>query len=151
MTFRKLKFLLIPLFLFSFDSFAQTQIELHQRNTSLNADRLIRYDNYLQKQVDEGRTAGAVALIYKNGEKVHEKTIGYSDIESKSKMRLDQIFFIQSMTKPIVTAAFMMLYEEGHFFLNDPVEKYLPWFKDLKVAVDPSKGIAGGTVPAESK
>jgi CubicO group peptidase (beta-lactamase class C family) len=150
MIFRKLKFLLIPLFLFSFGSFAQTQIELHQHKTSLDSDRLSRYDNYLQKEVDEGRIAGAVALIYKNGKKVHENTIGYSDIESKSKMKLDQIFFIQSMTKPIVTTAFMMLYEEGYFQLNDPLSKYIPEYKDIMVAKDAKLGTAGGLEPTKS-
>ncbi|RAI88287.1 serine hydrolase domain-containing protein [Algoriphagus yeomjeoni] len=123
---------------------------LHQK-TKLSSERLERYDNYLQKEIDEGRIAGAVTLIYKNDEQAHQKTLGYSDLDSKAPMKADQIFYIQSMTKPIITTAFMMLYEEGHFLLNDPVEKYLPWFKDLKVAVDPSKGIAGGTVPAKSK
>jgi CubicO group peptidase (beta-lactamase class C family) len=145
------KFLFISLFLLNTGAFSQTMAEKQPATSAISQERIARYDTYLQNEVDQGRLAGAVTLIYKNGKKAHEETIGYSDIESKSKMKLDQIFFIQSMTKPIVTAAFMMLYEEGHFFLNDPVEKYLPWFKDLKVAVDPSKGIAGGTVPAESK
>jgi CubicO group peptidase (beta-lactamase class C family) len=145
------KFLFISLFLLNTGAFSQTMAEKHHATSAISQERIARYDTYLQNEVDQGRLAGAVTLIYKNGKKAHEKTIGYSDIESKSAMNANQIFFIQSMTKPIVTAAFMMLYEEGHFFLNDPVEKYLPWFKDLKVAVDPSKGIAGGTVPAESK
>jgi CubicO group peptidase (beta-lactamase class C family) len=140
--------LFVTLLFLASGAFAQTQ---HHEKTKLSADRLARYDSYLQKEIDEGRIAGAVTLIYKNGEQAHQKTLGYSDLDSKAPMRSDQIFYIQSMTKPIVTTAFMMLYEEGHFLLNDPVEKYLPWFKDLKVAVDPSKGIAGGTVPAESK
>lgn len=150
MIFRKLRFLLIPLFLFSFGSFAQTQIELHQHKTSLAPERLSRYDNYLQKEVDEGRIAGAVALIYKNGEKAHENTIGYSDLESKSRMKLDQIFFIQSMTKPIITTAFMMLYEEGYFQLNDPLSKYIPEYKDIMVAKDAKLGTAGGLEPTKS-
>jgi CubicO group peptidase (beta-lactamase class C family) len=151
MIYRNLRFILIPLFLFCSGLAAQTTVELHKHQTSLAADRLDRYDSYLQNEVDQGRLAGAVTLVYKNGEKAHEKAIGYSNIESKSVMNLNHIFYIQSMTKPIITTAFMMLYEEGHFFLNDPVEKYLPWFKDLKVAVDPNKGIAGLTAPAKSK
>lgn len=142
------RLLLLAIFFLGNGAFAQVEID---DITTLSPNRLQRYDNYLQKEIDEGRLAGAVTLIYKNGEKAHETTIGYSDLTTKEPMKLDQIFYIQSMTKPIVTAAFMLLYEEGYFFLNDPVEKYLPWFKDLKVAVDPSKGIAGGTIPAESK
>lgn len=144
----QLRLLFIAFLFLANGVFAQT---IHHEKTKLSADRLARYDSYLQKEIDEGRIAGAVTLIYKNSEQAHQKTLGYSDLDSKAPMKSDQIFYIQSMTKPIVTTAFMMLYEEGHFLLNDPVEKYLPWFKDLKVAVDPSKGIAGGTVPAESK
>ncbi|WP_339876501.1 serine hydrolase domain-containing protein [uncultured Algoriphagus sp.] len=143
-----LRLLFIALLLLVNGVLAQT---LHHEQTKLSPERLERYDSYLQKEIDAGRLAGAVTLIYKNGEQAHQKTLGYSDLDSKAPMKADQIFYIQSMTKPVITTAFMMLYEEGHFLLNDPVEKYLPWFKDLKVAVDPSKGIAGGTVPAESK
>ncbi|WP_425638174.1 serine hydrolase domain-containing protein [Algoriphagus yeomjeoni] len=151
MTNTYLKFLFISLFLLNSAAFAQTMAEKHHATSAISQERIGRYDTYLQNEVEQGRLAGAVTLIYKNGEKSHEKSIGYADLESKSIMNMDQIFYIQSMTKPIITTAFMMLYEEGHFLLNDPVEKYLPWFKDLKVAVDPSSGIAGGTVPAESK
>ena len=133
------------LFLFSF------QEGFSQETRSISQDRLKRYDQFIESQIAEGNIPGAVTLIYKNGEEVQEKAFGYSDLQAKTPMVTNQIFFIQSMTKPIVTTAIMMLYEEGHFQLNDPVEKYLPWFKDLKVAVDPSKGIAGGTVPTESK
>lgn len=133
------------LILFSF------QEGFSQETSSISQDRLKRYDQFIESQIAEGKIPGAVTLIYKNGEEVQEKAFGYSDLQAKTPMVTNQIFFIQSMTKPIVTTAIMMLYEEGHFQLNDPVEKYLPWFKDLKVAVDPSKGIAGGTVPAESK
>ncbi len=66
-------------------------------------------------------------------------------------MQEDQILHLMSMTKPIVTVAFMMLYEEGHFFLNDPVSKYLPQFKDLKVAKDVNAGLEGDTEPANKQ
>ena len=56
-----------------------------------------------------------------------------------------------SMTKPIVTVAFMMLYEEGHFFLTDPVSKYLPQFSNLRVALDPNEGKEGATEPAKTE
>jgi CubicO group peptidase (beta-lactamase class C family) len=53
------------------------------------------------------------------------------------------------MTKAVVTTAFMMLYEEGHFHLNDPVAKYLPQFKDPVVTLDAESGKAGKTEPAK--
>ena len=126
---------------FSLQTFAQTQ---------LSSERLKRFDAYFQQEIKSGNLPGIVGLIYKDDAKIHEVALGYSDISVKSPMKNDQIFFIQSMTKPIVTTAFMMLYEEGHFFLTDPISKYLPEFKEMKVAMDPSKGSAGGTVPASS-
>ncbi len=57
------------------------------------------------------------------------------DIEKNRPMQKDTIFRIYSMTKPITSTAVMMLYEEGRFFLNEPVSKYLPELKGLKVGV----------------
>lgn len=98
--------------------------------SKFSSERLDRYDEFFQSEIEKGKLPGIVTLIYKDGEKVHESALGYSDIAGKKPMRTDQIFYIQSMTKPIVTTAFMMLYEEGHFFLTDPVSKYLPEFKE---------------------
>lgn len=117
---------------------------------TLSTERLARYDTYFQKEIEAGRLPGVVTLIYKNGEKVHESALGYADITTKTPAKSDQIFYIQSMTKPIITTAFMMLYEEGHFFLNDPLHKYLPEFKDAMVAKDPKLGSEGGLEPVKS-
>ncbi|MEP1257765.1 serine hydrolase domain-containing protein [Algoriphagus sp.] len=138
--------LAVALNLIALAGFAQDLQKQHQ----LSEKRLERYEGFLQKEVDEGRIAGAVSLIYKNGEKAHEKSIGYTDLETKAPMKLDQIFYIQSMTKAVITTAFMMLYEEGHFQLNDPLSKYIPEFKDAKVAKDPKLGTAGGLEPVKS-
>jgi CubicO group peptidase (beta-lactamase class C family) len=119
--------------------------------SSLSPERLARYDAFFQKEIDAGRLPGVVTLIYKNGEKAHESAVGYSDFASKTAIRADQIFFIQSMTKPIVSTAFMMLYEEGYFFLNDPISKYLPEFKEMKVVKDPEVGSSSGLEPAKSQ
>jgi CubicO group peptidase (beta-lactamase class C family) len=146
MSISKFLTLLLAFNFLAFTSISQVVEEQHK----LSADRLERYDGFLQKEVDQGRIAGAISLIYKNGEKAHEKTIGYSDLETKAPMKLDQIFYIQSMTKAIVTTAFMMLYEEGHFLLNDPLSKYIPEFKDAMVAKDPKLGTAGGLEPVKS-
>ena len=117
----------------------------------ISEDRLERYDQFLMQEIEEGRIAGAVSLITRRGVTAHEKAFGSSSLKDKTPMRQDNIFQMMSMTKPIVTAAFMMLYEEGYFFLNDPVEKYLPEFKDLKVAKDVSNGKDGPTEPAGKK
>ncbi len=119
--------------------------------SGLSPERLAHYDAYYQNEIDGGRLPGVVTLVYKNGEKVHESALGYSDYAAKTPMRTDGIFFIQSMTKPIISTAFMMLYEEGYFFLNDPISKYLPEFKDMKVVKDPEIGSSSGLEPAKSQ
>lgn len=117
---------------------------------TLSTERLARFDAYFQKEIEAGRLPGVVTLIYKNGEKAHESALGHADITTKTPAKSDQIFYIQSMTKPIITTAFMMLYEEGHFFLTDPLSKYLPEFKDAMVAKDVKLGSEGGLEPVKS-
>ncbi|MBC6367526.1 serine hydrolase [Algoriphagus sp. AK58] len=128
-------------FLVIFSTFSQAKV---------SSERLQRYDAYFKKEIESGRLPGVVTLLYRHGEKVHESALGYSDLSAKTPMQTNQIFFIQSMTKPIISTAFMMLYEEGYFFLSDPVANYLPEFKEMRVLLDPEKGSAGGTEPAKS-
>ncbi|SHO64276.1 serine hydrolase domain-containing protein [Algoriphagus zhangzhouensis] len=133
---------LLMILSFSISSLAQNKI---------SEDRLARYDEFLNSEISEGKIPGAVVLIYKDGEKAYEKSFGSSDIETGKAMQNDQIFFIQSMTKPIATVALMMLYEEGKFFLSDPVEQYLPEFKNLRVLKNLEDGKDGETDPAKEK
>ncbi|MFY0686217.1 MAG: beta-lactamase family protein [Cyclobacteriaceae bacterium] len=112
---------------------------------------LARYEAFLQQEVNEGRIAGAVSRVHRREQVAHNVAIGKLDITTDAAMSTDAIFYIQSMTKPIITAAFMMLYEEGHFFLNDPVSKYLPGFKGRQVALDLSKGLDSHTEPANKE
>ena len=116
--------------------------------SGVSDERIDRYESFLQKEIDEGRIPGAISLIMRKGQIVHQSALGFSDMSSMAPMAQDQIGHIMSMTKPIVSVAFMMLYEEGLFSLNDPVSKYLPQFKEMKVAKDVKNGIDGETVPA---
>jgi CubicO group peptidase (beta-lactamase class C family) len=113
----------------------------------VSIERLMRYENFLKKEIEADRLAGVVFMVQRKGELVYQNALGYSKKTTQSPMRLDNLFYIQSMTKPIIATAFMMLYEEGHFLLNDPVSKYLPEFKDLKVIKDPNTGKNGATEP----
>lgn len=115
----------------------------------MSIERLKKYGDFVDEQIAKERIPGAAILVYRNGKEVYRKKGGYGDAVDKTDMSMDGRFYIQSMTKPIITAAFMMLYEEGHFLLTDPVSKYIPAFKNLKVATDPSKGKASETVPMD--
>ncbi|MEM9836475.1 MAG: serine hydrolase domain-containing protein [Bacteroidota bacterium] len=113
--------------------------------SGFSAERLARYEQFLQGEIDENRLAGAVSYVVRKGEVAHRGALGYSNLAEKTPMTEDKIFHLMSMTKPIVSVAFMMLYEEGHFELFDKVEDYLPEFKNLRVSLDPSKGPDGET------
>ncbi|HSR61717.1 MAG TPA: serine hydrolase [Robiginitalea sp.] len=110
-------------------------------------DRFAHYENYVKREIGSGNIPGAVTLVARDGETVYKSAVGLSDPTEKRDMKTDDIFYIQSMTKPIITTAFMMLFEEGHFLLTDPLSKYLPAAKDLRVLVNVEDGIGGETVP----
>ncbi len=96
--------------------------------------------NTLSRFVDSGEIAGCSARIMRNDELLFEESFGYADIESKLKMSADTIFPIASMSKVITVAGIMQLYEQGLFKLWDPVSKYLPGFKNPKIAKEKPDG-----------
>ena len=102
--------------------------------------RLGRLDAVIQDNINQQQLAGAVMFIARDGQTVHLKAYGQQDIEQGKVMPTDAIFRIASMSKAITTVAALMLYEEGHFMLNDPVAKYLPAFAHSMVAVPPPAG-----------
>jgi CubicO group peptidase (beta-lactamase class C family) len=108
------------------------------------------YDSYLSNEVKEGRLIGVHGIVFHDDRLVYEGRYGLRDRESGDSMKGDELYFIQSMTKPIVSVALMTLYEEGRFQLDDPVSKYLPEFSNLQVVNDPTKGSSSGTHPASS-
>ncbi|HLZ96925.1 MAG TPA: serine hydrolase domain-containing protein, partial [Steroidobacteraceae bacterium] len=82
---------------------------------------------------------GVSALVYQSGREVYFGAFGSADREAGQPMARDTLVQIYSMTKPITGVAFMMLYEEGKFQLDDPLEKYAPEFADMRVyaGIDP--------------
>jgi CubicO group peptidase (beta-lactamase class C family) len=102
-------------------------------SVGISSDRLARLDPFVQKYIDEGRLNGTVGIILRDGKIVYHKAYGQSNMEKKSVMQKDHIFRIASMTKPIVSVAVMMLWEEGKFSLDDPISKFIPAFKKTQV------------------
>ncbi|MCM0042219.1 MAG: beta-lactamase family protein [Algoriphagus sp.] len=116
----------------------------------INAQSFASIDQYLSTEVEEGRLVGVHGMVFQEGKLLYDQTHGLRDRESKDPLRGDELYFIQSMTKPIVSVALMTLYEDGKFQLDDPVSKYLPIFANLQVANDPTQGLSSGTHPAPS-
>jgi CubicO group peptidase (beta-lactamase class C family) len=110
----------------------------------MSSERLVRLGEALQTYVDEGRLAGAVALVAREGHVVYHEAFGERDREAGAEQRVDDIFRIASQTKAIVSVATMILQEEGKLLLSDPVGRYLPEFLETTVAVAREGGEDGG-------
>ena len=104
-------------------------------------DRLARIGPSMQEQVRTGMFAGAVTMVARNGVVVHNEAHGFLDAAKSKPMPKDALFRLASMTKPLVTVAAMMMVEQGKMGLNDPLTKWMPELKDLKVET------ASGDVP----
>ena len=89
----------------------------------------------LQPFVDNHTLAGAVTLVADKDRVLSLDAVGCMDIDAKTPMRTDCLFWIASMSKPMTAAAVMMLVDEGRVSLDDPVEKYLPEFQGQMLAV----------------
>jgi CubicO group peptidase (beta-lactamase class C family) len=102
----------------------------------VSSERLRRIDEVLRRHISEQRIAGAVALVARRGRVVYFDAHGNDDIEAKSMMGKRSRFRMASSTKPVTGVALLMLVEEGKVRLTDPVSKFIPEFKDVKVAVE---------------
>ena len=102
-------------------------------DVGFSAEKLEEIPPTLQSYVDKGQLPGFLTVIARKGKIAHFETIGMRDVENKKPVEPNTIFRIYSMSKPITSVAVMMLYEEGHLKLDDPVEMYIPAFKDMKV------------------
>ncbi len=114
----------------------------------MSSERLARIHEAVARHIDAGSVTGAVTLVTRKGRIVHFEAHGLADLESKRPMAKDTIFRQASMSKPVTAVATMMLVEEGKIRLNEPVSKYIPELKDMKVAMPrqaagPGRGAAG--------
>lgn len=124
---------------------AKTLPTAKPQRVGLSGERLERLSAQMQQAVDDGVMVGGLGMVARRGKVVYAETWGQSDREAGKAMTMDTIFRIYSMSKPITSVAVMMLYEEGRFFLNDPVANYIPELANLQVAV----ATAGGDLAGE--
>lgn len=121
-------------FLISFSITGQEYLEKDSpESNGMSTEKLLNLNSIMHSYVDNNDISAIQTAIVKNGKIVHFDSYGYSDISEKDILDEGDIFRIASMTKPIVSLALMMLYEEGKFKLDDPVYKYIPEFKNLTV------------------
>ena len=120
---------------------AQSLPRSSPERVGLSSERLERLPAAMQRYIDANQLAGTVTLVARDGKVAHLKSQGWRDKESDTPMTNDTLFFIMSMTKPIVSTALMMLYEEGRFLLTDPVSKWIPEIANKQVLVEDDAGV----------
>lgn len=113
-------------------------------SVGMSTKRLERIHDYIQGYMDRNEIAGATTLVARHGKIVHFEAQGFRYKEENAPMQKDTIFSLMSMTKPIVSTALMMLFEEGRFMLDDPIANWLPSYANKQV-LDP---VSGRRVPA---
>ena len=102
--------------------------------TGISVEALHRLDRHLlERYIEPEKIAGCLTLISRRGELAHLSALGMMDRERGAPMAADAIFRIYSMTKPITSVALMMLFERGAFQLSDPVARFIPQWRDLRV------------------
>ena len=102
-------------------------------SAGFSAERLQQLDRSMHALVDDGKLSGIVTCLTRHGRIVHQSVYGKRDMESSSPMKMDTIFRLASMTKPVTGVAMMILYEEGKWHPDDPLAMHFPEFKDLMV------------------
>ena len=138
--------LLVTLALVSSTSQARNLPSARADSVGMSAERLARIGPAMQRYIDAELVPGTITAVMRRGKLVHLEVQGEMDVDEP--MRRDAIFRIASMTKPITSAALMMLWEEGLFQLRDPVSKFLPEFADVKVSSTSDASGATGTLVA---
>ncbi len=123
------------LFISAFTAAAETPRAAKAEDVGISTERLRRIHDLVQRNIDAGNFSGAVTLVARNAKVAHFEAQGLMDIETKKPMAKDAIFRIMSMTKPVVGVAVLMMMEEGKVRLTDPVSRFIPEFKNLKVGV----------------
>jgi CubicO group peptidase (beta-lactamase class C family) len=121
--------------IFAFNLAAKDPKAVAPESVGLSSERLERLSKAMQEDVDQKKTGGIIVLIARHGSIAYHKAFGMADIEAGRKLQTDHLFRLYSMTKPVTSVALLTLFEEGKFQLNDPLEKYIPAFKGVKVFV----------------
>lgn len=112
----------------------------------LSSARLQVLADAMKRWVDARETPGATVLVARRGRLVYGFTTGVRDAATGEVLAPDAIFRLYSMTKPVVSVAAMTLVEDGRLALNEPISKYLPEFKDMKVATETFDPVSGAQV-----
>ncbi len=124
-----------------------TTIGTRPEEVGLSSRQLGLVGDWAQRLVDDGKLPGVTTMVARHGRVAYLHSVGKADLASGAAMAPETIVRIYSMTKPLTSLAIMMLYEEGRFQLDDPVSRFLPAFRHMRVAAGGQRGKID-TVPA---
>jgi len=124
------------------------KISVSPEDVGLSSERLERVDGWMRRLVEDGKLPGVLTMVARRGRVVWLRTTGLADVARGTPVAPDTIFRIYSMTKPLTSVAIMMLYEEGLFQLDDPITRFLPCFRNMRVFAGGSR-TKWESVPAE--
>jgi CubicO group peptidase (beta-lactamase class C family) len=139
---RRSRFILTAILASVLPALAASVQTVKPEQTGFSTERLARIHEMVQRHMDGHEISGAVTLVARNGKVAHFEAHGLADIETKKPMSKDSLFWMMSMTKPVVGTAVLMMMEDGKLRLTDPVSRFIPEFKSMRVAVmeDPPAG-----------
>ncbi len=136
----RLIFSFIALLLISSSLVAADFSRVRPERLGMSSQRLARLDSVLKSYVEDGRLAGQVVLVLRNGRIAYSATNGMRNLEQELPMTADTIFRIASQTKAIVSTGIMILHERGQLDISHPLSRYFPEWKDMQVAVTNGRG-----------
>tara|TARA_B100002019_G_scaffold289841_1_gene306297 strand:+ start:109 stop:1407 length:1299 start_codon:yes stop_codon:yes gene_type:complete len=110
----------------------------------MSSERLDRVTDISRGYVEEGKLAGAITMINRGGKIVHFEVVGNRGADDPRPLEKDDLFRIYSMTKPITAVAAMQLYEQGEFYMDDPVSKFVPELANLTMLDENGEQVAAG-------
>ena len=135
----KTRIVIVLSMLFSCIGFAGELPVTSPENVGMSSEKLAQIKSSVQTLIDNEKMAGASIIVARNGKIVLSETFGMMDQKANKPVQPDTIFRFYSMSKPITSVAAMMLYEQGKLKLDDPISKYIPEFKELKVYSESGK------------
>ena len=113
-------------FLFTQTAYCKDLRTSRAETVGMSTERLQNIGISLRRLIDARKIAGTVSLVARKGKVVHFEANGLNDVGAEQVMTTDAIFRLYSQTKPVTGVAVMMLFEQGHFLLSDPISKFLP-------------------------
>jgi CubicO group peptidase (beta-lactamase class C family) len=128
--------LAVALFAWTLAAAAQALPRATPEEVGLSSRRLALIGATVEAWIAKNEIPGAVTMVARKGKLAYVHVAGWRDSAARDPLREDSVFRLYSMTKPIVSIAAMQLVEDGRLALNEPVHKYIPEFKDMKVATE---------------